>query len=104
MRCADCRSVQLKIKRHGRDNLDLLAVDPNGFGPPLFHGGDGRIGKYRLTFEKFLNLDTPVLCYAHLKFDNPLNAGALRKSGIRGVWSRDEPLLEIVGIFAKTAG
>src|SRR5712692_7799749 len=55
LRRGGCRSVQLKIKRHGRNHFDLLAVHGSRFCPPLFHGGDGGIGERWFAFNKFLH-------------------------------------------------
>src|SRR5439155_2351614 len=92
----DCRSVQLKIKRHRRNHLDRLAVHPSRFRPPLLDSGDSGIGQRRLAFKKFLHLDAAVLLHPHLELHETLQARALRERRIRWLWEIDEALLEII--------
>src|SRR6267378_1159500 len=99
MRRGGCRSVQLKIERHGRNNLDLLAVNPSRFCPPLLYGGDGGIGERRIALKKLLHLDAAVFLHPHLEPYDALQASALCECRIRRLWKIDEPLLEIVRIF-----
>src|SRR6266481_6487201 len=103
LRRGGCRSVQLKIKCHGRDHLDLLAVNRSRFCPPLLDHGDGGIGERRVAFKKFLHLDAAVFLHAHLEPYYALQASALRKRRIRGLWKIDEPLLEIVRILGDAS-
>src|SRR5216684_3053658 len=98
-----CRSVQLKIKRHGQNNFDLLSVNRSRFCPPLLHGGNGGIGERWITFKKFLHLDAAVSLHPHLELHDPLQAGALRERRIRRLWRINEPLLEIVGILGQAS-
>ena len=63
----------------------------------------GGVGERRITFENFLHLNAAVRGHAHLEFDEPLQPGALRKSRIGGIRTGDEPLQEIVGIFAQAS-
>src|SRR5712664_4483183 len=98
-----CCSVQLKIKCHGRNHFDLLAVNRSRFCPPLLHGGDGGIGERWITFKKFLHLDAAVSLHPHLELHDPLQAGALRDRRIRRLWRIDEPLLEFVRLLHDSA-
>src|SRR5713226_6135130 len=98
-----CRSVQLKIKRHGRNNFDLLSVNRSRFCPPLLHGGNGGIGERWITFKKFLHLDAAVFLHPHLELHDPLQAGALRERRIRRLWKIDQPLLEFVRLLHDSA-
>src|SRR5882757_5850070 len=79
LRRGGCRSVQLKIKCHGRNNFDLLAVNRSRFCTPLLHHRDGGIGERRVAFKKFLHLDAAVFFHAHLELHDALQASTLRK-------------------------
>src|ERR1700694_2906206 len=103
LRRGGCRSVQLKVKCHGRNNFDLLTVNRSRFCPPLLHHGDGGIGERRVAFKKFLHLDAAVFLHAYLEFHDPLQASALRERRIRGLWKIDEALLEIVRILGDAS-
>src|SRR5712692_9567002 len=74
VRRGGCRSVQLKIKRHGRNHFDLLAVHGSRFRPPLLHGGDGGVSQRRIALQKFLYLDAAVFLYSYLELHDPLQA------------------------------
>src|ERR1700682_3972564 len=103
LRRGDCRSVQLKIKRHGRNNFDLLAVNRSRLSPPLLHGGDGGIGKRRIALKKFLSLDAAVFLHTPLELHEALQARALRERRIRRLGKIDEPLLEFVSILGDAS-
>src|SRR5467141_3046812 len=103
MRRGGCRSVQLKIKCHGRNNFNLLTVNRCRFCPPLLHGGNGGIGERRIALKKFLHLDAAVFLYPHLKLHDALQACSLRECRIRRLWKIDEPLLEIVRILGDAS-
>src|SRR6267142_6190918 len=103
VRRGDCRSVQLKIKCHGRNNFDLLTVNRCRFCPPLLHGGDGGIGERRIALKKFLHFDAAVFLYPHLKLHDALQASSWRECRIRRLRKIDEPLLEIVRILGDAS-
>src|SRR5713101_110570 len=103
VRRGGCRSVQLKIKRHGRNHFDLLAVHGSRFCPPLFHGGDGGIGERWVALKKFLHLDAAVLPYPNLELHDTLQASAPCECRIPRLWKIDEPLLEIVRILGDAS-
>src|SRR6202158_262286 len=103
MRRSGCRSVQLKVKCHGRNHFDLLTVNRCRFCPPLLHGGDGGIGERGKAFKKFLRLDAAVFLSPRLKLHDALQASTLRECRIRRLRKIDEPLLEIVRILGDTS-
>src|SRR5712664_2772252 len=96
MRRSGCRSVQLKIERHGRNHFDRLAASQSWFCPPLLYSGNCGIRQSRFSFKELLHLDTAVLLHPHLQLHEALQAGSLRECWIRRLRKIDEPLLEIL--------
>src|SRR5260370_11955089 len=96
VRRVDSLSVELKIKCHGRNHFDRLAVNQSWPRAPLLHRGDSGIGERGLPFQKFLHLDAAILLHPHLKLHETLQTGPLRECRIRRLRKIDQSLLEIL--------
>src|SRR6266849_594595 len=93
------RSLQLKIKRNRRDDLNLLAVNPGRLGPPLLHRFNRGIGENRFTLQQLLYFEAPILRHSNLQLHDSLDSRAASQFWVRRTRGRNQSLRKMPAIL-----